>query len=94
MRGPEAIKGNYSRLAVSLESFTEEGLGGEPLRPLLEGTHPVGFFCLKYPPIRWRCYCEISPVTPDPLVLCNRSGPAIVRRTVVMISSILLLHIS
>src|SRR5208282_561966 len=24
----EAIQGNYSRLAVALESFTEEGLGG------------------------------------------------------------------
>jgi hypothetical protein len=26
--GLEAIQGNYSRLAVALESFTEEGLGG------------------------------------------------------------------
>src|SRR5260370_40684365 len=28
MGGLEAIQGNYSRLAVALESFTEEGLGG------------------------------------------------------------------
>jgi hypothetical protein len=28
MGGFEAIQGNYSRLAVALESFTEEGLGG------------------------------------------------------------------
>jgi hypothetical protein len=28
MTGLEAIQGNYSRLAVTLESFTEEGLGG------------------------------------------------------------------
>src|SRR6266446_2028849 len=28
MGGLKAIQGNYSRLAVALESFTEEGLGG------------------------------------------------------------------
>ena len=28
MGGLEAIQGNYSRLAVALESLTEEGLGG------------------------------------------------------------------
>jgi hypothetical protein len=28
MGGFEAIQGNYSRLAVALESFAEEGLGG------------------------------------------------------------------
>jgi hypothetical protein len=28
MGGLEAVQGNYSRLAVALESLTEEGLGG------------------------------------------------------------------
>ena len=39
MGGLEAIQGNYSRLAVALGSFTEEGLGGGDVTRLTE----VGF---------------------------------------------------
>ena len=46
MGGLKAIQANYSRLAVALESFTEEGLGGGDVTRSTE----VGFdgFCLFY----------------------------------------------
>jgi hypothetical protein len=46
MGGLEAIQGNYSRLAVALESLTEEGLGGGDVTRSTLGR--IRRFCLAY----------------------------------------------
>jgi hypothetical protein len=46
MGGLEAIQGNYSRLAVALESFTEEGPGGGDVTRSTLGR--IRRFCLFY----------------------------------------------